>query len=812
MNPLTFPEIASLLNRSGTTEIDLSPSQSQEGSWSFYLGNHKVHESSYPFSALYFHSTATQEDIRNAHRLVENDVTHVVYPSSLQNRSSIDLRSHFRRAKGVWTIKEYLVSFIKKEIDTYIQRLSEEKPRFYIDPRVEVPAAFSRKIPNPVLAFLRDRESDPRLGGGRLGVLLAEPGQGKTYMSRYLAARILELDKDLVPLVVNSSQWDTMALEDQRDLMKTLAHSFKHYGATIGWLHGHEDEFFRVTLKADVFRIVFDGFDEYILRNRGKVVASEVLDGLNELANSTGSRIIITSRTSFWVSSLLDAADEGGGVEELPRKTAESNKVAREDGSDASVFLILPFDQEHAKNYFRARLDTDRKRELASQTYRELNKISPDLAGRGFVLSLIARLFKDQDDDDLLQVESLNPLLWLMFALCEREQERQSLPFNSREQVEILTVFASDVAAGEQPDSELLELAMRIVKPSLDPETISATLEKLQSHPLLERVRGVDIWQFRHEQIWVALLATEIVKLSPERVRLIVNKLKIDADLSHDLASRIIDLVKNEHSGTDRIDRLKELIKAMSDYEVITSPSQPSRGARLGATLALESLDELLPKSSHLERRKLLQRLCGGELLERLAFSGTVARLDLRGTRFSKCRFERVAWANCQFDKYTTFQECRFEGMASPQYSEGFGYVQFVDCRLDPEAEAVVNIAKVKLGIKPYSVEDLRSDIDCVLRKFIAKGGVGLKSVDARYLVRGQIADSPNKDGVVEILCNTVLEGHQVAGHTKVEYKVRKHAQDDVKFYATNNILTGVLQKAYESLSQRLMLSRSPEH
>lgn len=804
MNPLTFPEIASLLNRSGTTEIDLSPSQSQENSWSLYYGKHKVHESSYPFSVLYLHSNATQENIRNALRLVEDNVTHVVYSPSLQNRSSIDLRSHFKRAKGVWTTKEYLVSFIKKEIETYLQRLSDEKPRFYIDPRVKVPAGVSDNTLNPVLTFLRERSSELKGEGGRLGVLLAEPGQGKTYMSRHLAARILEIERGLVPLVVNSSQWDTMALDEQRDLMKTLAHSFEHYGATIGWLHGHEDEFFRVTLKADVFRIVFDGFDEYILRNRGRITAREVLDALSELANSTGSRIVITSRTSFWINTLLD---DDQSIEQLRTSNEELDATTVVNASEPCVFLILPFDLDHAKNYFRARLDTDRKRELASQTYRDLNRVSSELAGRGFVLSLIARLFKDEDRDDLLQVESLNPLLWLMFALCEREQERQSLPFTSGEQVEILTVFATDVAAGAQPNSELLELAMRIVKPSLDANTISESLEKFQTHPLLERVKEIDYWQFRHEQIWIALLATEIVRLPAERLGLIVNKLKIDADLSQDLTSRIVDLVKNEHSGLLQIRRLQDLIKAMSgDLDNPTTSAQSSRGARLAATLALESLEELIPKGSHLERRELLERLCGGDAVARLTFSGMVARLDLRRARFSECRFERVSWVNCQFDRQTIFHQCRFDGMASPQYSEGFGYVQFIDCSLDPEAETVVNTSRVKLGIKPYSVNDLRSDIDSVLRKFIAKGGVGLKSVDAKYLIRGQIADSPNRERIVEVLCKKVLEGHQAPGHTKVEYKVRKEAQEDIRFYATNNILTGVLQKAFESLAKDLML------
>ncbi|HEV7743757.1 MAG TPA: hypothetical protein VGO56_02060 [Pyrinomonadaceae bacterium] len=806
MTPLTFPEIAKLLNLSGTTEINLEPiRQSDDGHWSLYHGQHKIHDSSYPFSVLYFQASATHEAIRNAARFADEN-TYVVHPPSLRVRG-LDMRSLFRHAKGLWTTKAYLVSFIRRELDTYLKKLAEERPRFYIDPRILVPAGMSRRIPNPVLSFLRDRDGEIKLGGGRLGVVLAEPGQGKTYMSRYLSSSILERDKDLVPLVVNSLQWETLAVEEQRQLMKTLAHSFEYYGASIGWLHGNEREFFDVTLKADIFRIVFDGFDEYILRNRGKVVAKEVLDALNELANSTGSRIVITSRTSFWHNSVsADPSTVTEDPETFP-ESAEVASVVDESPKPMTMFQIQPFDLEYAKNYFKNRLTSERQRELASNVYRELQTVSADLAGRGFVLSLIARLFEDQHELQTVQVESRNPLLWLMFALCEREQERQSLPFNSREQIEVLSAFATEVAVGERPDSELLELAIRVVKPNLDSETVAETLEKFQSHPLIEKEKESDRWQFRHDQIWITLLATEILTLSLDRLASFVDKIRIDVDFSQDLALRILDLVKNRYHGADQTTKLKDLIKAMLAEPTSESAVPQHRAARLAATLALQSLDELKPKASHVERTKFLQRLCDRESLSALTFSGTVARLDLHGMRFVDCRFERVVWANCQFDKHTVFQKCTFEGLASPQHSEGFGYTQFVDCRLDPEAERVVEMARVKAGIKRYSTEELRADIDNILRKFIAKGGVGLKSVDSRYILLGEIADSPNKEVVLEVLCESALEGRQLQGHTKVEYRVRKEAEDEMKFYATNNVLTGALKRLSDKLSRRLMLT-----
>jgi hypothetical protein len=276
-----------------------------------------------------------------------------------------------KKAQGIWTTREYLVSFIKEEIQTYLKKLADQAPHDYIDPHVETPSGFPRKIPNPLLSFLQDPETEK--GVGKLGILLAEPGQGKTYRSRYLVSRISEVDKGLVPLMVDSSQWHTMPIEDQRSLSKTIAHSFRHFGATIGWLEGHEDDFLRAILKADLFRIVFDGFDEYILRNMGMVQPLEVLETLADLAKATGTRIVITSRTSFWNTNLPEAE-----VEAFIQRTG------------SLVFTILPFDFQHATNYFRHRFQDSTKVDHALHIYSALRQQNDDFVGRGFVLSLVA--------------------------------------------------------------------------------------------------------------------------------------------------------------------------------------------------------------------------------------------------------------------------------------------------------------------------------------------------------------------------------------------------------------------------------------
>lgn len=532
MEPLDFQEIAQLLNHSRTTHIDLKPVKKQENGWALYQGHYKVHTSTYPFRVLYLHSGATREAIEAGARdaFVQGE-THVVYPPSLDDRQSRHHDLFSQTAKGYWTTKEYLASFIRDELQAYISKLEAQAPQFYIDPRVETPAGFVRKIPNPLYSLLAERDPGGGKRDGALGILLAEPGQGKTYMSRYLVSTIskrrpsivgkprprprFQEDSEnaevshvhLVPIMIDSTQWHAMSVENLSSLWKTIAHSFRHFDAPISWLEGHEDEFLRATLKAEIFRVVFDGFDEYVLRNRGSVQPLEVLEALAELAETTGARILITSRTSFRHTNLPEAEVQ-----------------AFIDRTKSLVYRILPFDMQHARNYFAARFRETKSVESAIHLYSSLRRQNEELVGRGFVLSLIADLVGRGHAQQEVRVEGAGALLWLMDALCQRETLRQQLLFTSQEQLAILRVFVTEKVAGQEPNTELLDLAIQDVRSDLGPEVRGIHIEKLKSHPLLERRPSEDRWQFKQEQIEIALLADLVVGLGDQELLAVCGK------------------------------------------------------------------------------------------------------------------------------------------------------------------------------------------------------------------------------------------------------------------------------------------------
>ena len=78
---------------------------------------------------------------------------------------------------------------------------------------------------------------------GGISVLLAEPGQGKTYYATYLAQRLASSKK--IPLLINSDQWLTMAQSDFASLWKTALHALRWHNAPITWADGAEEAFLR---------------------------------------------------------------------------------------------------------------------------------------------------------------------------------------------------------------------------------------------------------------------------------------------------------------------------------------------------------------------------------------------------------------------------------------------------------------------------------------------------------------------------------------------------------------------------------------
>ncbi len=349
--------------------------------------------------------------------------------------------------------------------------------------------------------------------------------------------------------------------------------------------------------------------------------------------------------------------------------------------------------------------------------------------------------------------------------------------------------------------TDLLRVAMTVVRSDFSAETIDSAIDKFRSHPLLEKDRKTEAWTFKQEQVEVLLLADQIVRWDEKMIIAFTSNNRMDGGRRQDIANTIVDLLVSRGPEGKTIEKLGNLCRTISQGS--------GESGKLAAALALNAVDRLLPQgSTHSNRANLLLSLAGISRISRLNFTGTIARYDFRGVTFDQCRLESVAWANCKFDEKTTFQSCQFTGGVVPAYCEGFGGITLTQCQLDPDASAIFTNAKIKEGKKRYSSEDLSSDVRSVINKFIIKGVAGLKTVTELNLAKGSISASRHREEVIRELLATVLEKHAISGGV-VGYNVRPDAVEAVRFYAANNVFTGQLRTAFDSLIVGLGLNDS---
>ena len=785
MEPLEFIEVANLLNCSHSISINKTPTKSAVGNWDLYAGAYTIHTHRYPFEVLYLHSRATHEGIRRARKEVfRKGETQVVYAPSLSRRMRAHEELLQADAGRFVTLPEYLASFVQEELKSYTDHLSRREPLHYVEPKIETPSGFAKRIPNPIQNFLEDPPVDDS-GEGHVAVLLAEPGQGKTFMCDYLVSRLAKQaasqypSKRFAPIYINAEQWTSMSEGELSSLHKTMIHCFRYFESPIALLDGHEEAFLETTLRAGLFRVVFDGFDEYILRSHGGMTAVEALSGLVKLANSTGTRIVITARTTFWASEINERLQDVEGASD-----------------NLFVYQMEPFEYNQAVQYFNKRLGSRGAPVVsrASALYQRLQRGGDQFVGRGFVLSLIADLFERDPTFEVREITG-GPVSWLLHALCEREQLRQGLPLTSDQQMSILMQCAIEEVRGRQQTDADIILLVQMENESLDEEAARSCLTKLRTHPLIMRNASRDSWATTQEQARVALVAKFLSGRPASGRDHVIERLSNDANWDpgfyNDLAAMLVE--QSGDTGPTAFKSLLERFQSCGDHGYAALP-------RLAVVTALRYMDASMPSgATRDERTKALKEILPTGMLLKLRFSGGVSKFDFRGTVFSECRFEGVRWAHCRFDQETVFDRCNFRG-GSVDHCEEFGRSRFDKCDGDDAGMAIIHAEQIAAGARSYTDSDLRADIRAVVRKFIPKGGFILRTVREDHLRTGPISRSRFVEEVVEEIARQILEFHHISGASERGAHVRADASECVRFFATNNVFTGPLEQAYRRL------------
>jgi hypothetical protein len=801
MASLTFDEVAKLINHSRVTEIDCGrPREEDPGKWALYSGMNRVPNFKYPFSILFLGAACSQEGIKSAGKsLSDPSNTHVVFAPSLRIKREQIENLLGKKVAGIGDTKDFLFSFVRDQLSKYQAKLSVPSWDF-VEPFFEVPSGFKHKRPNPLMLFLEQSYKEDQ---GELAVLLGEPGQGKTYTAKYVAYEVCTR-RVSIPIFIHAPQWASMSPGDLGSIWKTITHSFKYFETPIDWIEGCEEEFISVSLKSGLFSIIFDGLDEYVLWNRGKIGAVEARDNLLRLAASSGSRILTTCRTSFWKSNF----------EHVPND---------EESPALLVYTLKPFDRNQAREYFRKRIpDSEERLGSAMAIYSRFSPSKIDdtpsnFVGRGFILNLIADLVSRSATIPALGNEKTNVIRWIISALCEREEKRQKLPISPETQIRIFEDCAEEIARGHTITDETLTTLIQFSALPSNEELGSLVGDSrkrgsLQDHPLIRRLESGH-WEFVHEQVLFNLLAqrlTECVEQYPERLRNLLPYLRIEGSLLTDLATALVDqLFTREESEESIHEAIQTHVGAIVQCcaSPMTREGSVKNGTILATTLAMLALNRLMPGGQqHKERTLKFLSFFPGSILHGVTFTGTLSKMDLSGLHFEDCSFQQVTWANCEFDSKTKFERCVFVG-GKVTFCRGFGQAEWVGGHFDTEANAMIKSEQAVEGKRKYTNADLRYDMEQVIKKFVPKEGVGLKSVYEPHLYSGAIAASIYSKMIIETLKRHLLEENRVSGVTDPAYHIKESAKAAVQHYASNGVFTGALAEAFSELVKLLKLT-----
>src|SRR5437762_7559547 len=276
MERLSFADVTRLVNLTPTTRIDPEPVVSVAGQWAIYRCANVAPGYNYPINILYLLADCRKESMPEARAAVVSPrITQVIAPNSLWARHRDSIETVFADLRATMTVRSYLFNFLKDALEPYLNQIAGA-PQHFVRRAIDVstPHEASSPRPKPLINHFYGED-------GKLGVLLAEPGEGKTYEMRQLAADLSAAERrdvNPLPIYVSSDQWEGMRPDDLADLSKTISQSFTFHGTPIGWILDNEKVFLSVCCKAGLLCILFDGFDEYIYRNQGQFAPNDIVN------------------------------------------------------------------------------------------------------------------------------------------------------------------------------------------------------------------------------------------------------------------------------------------------------------------------------------------------------------------------------------------------------------------------------------------------------------------------------------------------------------------------------------------------------
>lgn len=629
-----------------------------------------------------------------------------------------------------------------------------------------------------VIATLNDYMTGKnRSGDGKIMVIKAGAGVGKTTVSRILVRKLAEAASNTktIPIYVEAQHWKNQLRADS-SFYDVIRNSLDLLSAK----PLPEDIFFHA-LRKGYLSFIFDGFDELCSYQYDSFDPIEVLDQLR-IPEESEARVLITTRSGFWEARVEDV----------------------EHTSTISMVSLDPFNTQQSRGYFRkvfgqGTLQYERAEKLHkalqddTRPLDHTGSIRDEMFNLPFCVRVLADYVKDggqldgvEGEDQRAQNEVPN-FHRLLLAICERERIRQRLDTLAEEQI-LSFVDVASADSTQRPSFALGDLL------SLRGGFRTMDEAKIGEHALLERHES-DGFCFRYEF------------LAPYLRALGVRNTLMDESLV--LQGGLVKVLERERGGKGEVSENLSRILRPKDLEAVVRRCHGAVGQRnfsLASFFFNLGLDLSRHRSDIISNAARTQALffdgydgVTDREVVGWRFFGTMEDLDLSEMIFKECHFTDVKFRRCSVSGETVFDGCTFEGsvvMSPPSMWASVDYRE--SCRaLFPADASWERILRRAVGRKAERVDVLLS---IALNKFWS-GGRFRASIAKAHWRKGWLGETREAKRVLDSMLKAkLIQEVHISGVDDGGYAFDRTALADLQNYMDGRHKSGKVRAVFNHL------------
>ncbi len=737
---------------------------------------------------VYLLTGCLDEDIRNvedavlgARSIFTKENCFIVIPESMSGRNVLKRLEDEGR---IYIFEDLMWKKIQHIFSGYIEedkkRIENLQAEHYVEPQVEEERGATWSLQN-FSNMLSGKGT-----GESVVVIKADAGVGKTTLAAKIASELADQWKKsrVVPLLLTGqTNWRELSerAHSATNLGDILISLLTMKAGEAEFPLRRSEEFARI-IQLGYFAFIFDGFDE-LAKSSGVVplVPQENFNWLASIAKDSNTRIMLTTRPSFW-------------NREIDESVAKEHKL----------FRLKPFDSKNVSKYFdqyfSGKENSNDFTQKAKKFYSDLRKSQGDDANEYsfFNLPACAMMIADQvekgGDDYVVMTDKTtqqNSTREFFLQILRRENKRQQTQTEAETMHEVFENIA--ITSSE---FELNDIATD-PKCEIQPEDI----DKIADHAFLEEINNrpgkflfkIDFLrhylQASHIRRFIMGKSNQSFQEECKRNKDLRVLIEAEADGSGHLSERVAHALDMQN-----VDKVVGLHKACVGRGI-----EHSLKSFLFHIIAKTVISRSRGGESRRERGDTILSLLGDGSAKRVAnlhVRGALGEIYLNGWEIRDSSFVDFSLTKGSTQSDLRFVNCKFSGsLELPNDS------RFENCTSSETAKLVLN----KIGSVEITKEDIRKNLETVLSRFWIHGRLRVRTILEDDWKTGKTTGIEQCYGLLEILKQEdVVEKHE---HYR-RLQIKRNAINDVKEFMENGMTQRRVQAVLERMGEKIHASK----